>query len=122
MLIPLPLWEKMRIATITYVEISFEKRAEKLLKEYGSIPKEQLAQAIKAITRRMGPEQATKALIALEANDLKEVCRLCLIYYDKGYDHGLKNRENLKIERFDFDDEAPEHIAAELIKIGNERI
>lgn len=122
MVIPLPLWEKMRSAEITYVEISFEKRAEKLLKEYGTLPKEQLAQAIKAITKRMGPENATKALLALEQNDLREVCRLCLIYYDKGYDHGLRDRENLKLKNFTFDIETPNEIAEHLIKTSNDGI
>jgi tRNA 2-selenouridine synthase len=122
MVIPLPLWEKMRLAVITYVEIPFEKRAEKLLEEYGPLPKEQLAQAINAITRRMGPEQASKALAALEQNDLREVCRLCLIYYDKGYDHGLQNREDLRLERYSFENESPEEIAKHLIKISNDRI
>jgi tRNA 2-selenouridine synthase len=120
--IPLPLWEKMRLAVITYVEIPFEVRAEKLLHEYGSLPKEQLAQAINAITRRMGPEQAAKALKALDENDLREVCRLCLIYYDKGYDHGLQNRENLRIKRFTFENADQELISEHLIKTSNDRV
>ena len=120
MVIPLPLWEKMRSSKIIYVEIPFEKRAEKLLQEYGSLPKEELAQAIKAITKRMGPENATKALVALEQNDLKEVCRLCLIYYDRGYDHGLRDRENMRLKNFSFITETPNEIAEHLIKASND--
>ncbi len=116
MVIPLPLWEKMRTAVITYMEIPFEKRAEKLVEEYGPLPKEQLAHAINAISRRMGPEQAAKALAALELNDLREVCRLCLLYYDKGYDHGLQDRENVKLKRYAFDNETQEQIVEHLIK------
>ncbi|MDZ4664507.1 MAG: tRNA 2-selenouridine(34) synthase MnmH [Bacteroidota bacterium] len=122
MVIPLPLWEKMRLAIITYVEIPFEKRAEKLLEEYGPLPKEQLAHAINAITKRMGLEQAAKALVALEQNDLSEVCRLCLLYYDKGYDHGLQDRKNLKLKRCVFENESLEEISQHLIRTSNDGI
>ena len=114
--IPLPIWEKMRGAEVSYIEIPFEERAEKLLEEYGSLPKEQLAKAINGISRRMGPEQAAQALTALNNNDLKEVCKLCLLYYDKTYDHGLSKRENLKLKKFTFDKQTPAQIAEHLIK------
>lgn len=115
-IIPLPVWEKMRTAKVYYIEVPFEERAEKLLEEYGSIPKEQLEKAITGISRRMGPEQTGQALLALQNNNLAEVCKLCLMYYDKTYDHGLTKRENLKLKKFTFDKETPLQIAEHLIK------
>lgn len=114
--IPLPVWEKMRVAEVIYIDIPFDVRAKKLLIEYGILPKEQLEKAIIGISKRMGPEQSGHALTALHNNDLAEVCRLCLEYYDKGYDHGMKKRENLKLKKFTFDNETPEQIAENLIK------
>jgi tRNA 2-selenouridine synthase len=114
--IPLPIWEKMRLAEVIYIDIPFEARAKKLLLEYGPLPKEQLEEAITRISRRMGPEQSGHALFALHAGDLEEVCRLCLEYYDKGYDHGLKKREGLKLKKFTFTTEQPRQIAEYLIK------
>lgn len=113
--IPLPVWEKMRMAEVFYIDIPFGVRASKLLTEYGVLPKEQLEKAIHGISRRMGPEQSGHALKALYANDLEEVCKLCLEYYDKGYDHGMQKRENLKLKKFTFDKETPEQIAENLI-------
>lgn len=113
--IPLPVWEKMRVAEVFYIDVPFEVRAKKLVEEYGVLPKEQLEKAIIGISRRMGPEQSGHALTALHNNDLAEVCRLCLEYYDKGYDHGMKKRENLKLKKFTFDKETPEQIAQNLM-------
>ncbi len=118
-IIPLPIWEKMRIAEVVYIDIPFEVRAKKLLAEYGNIPKEQLEKAINGISRRMGPERSGKALVALHCNDLAEVCNLCLKYYDKGYDFGLQKREDLKIKKYTFAEEDPAQIAEALIKISN---
>lgn len=114
--IPLAIWEKMRSAEVVYIDIPFEVRAKKLLLEYGILPKEQLAKAIVGISRRMGPEQSAKALAALNQNDLKQVCDLCLAYYDKSYDHGLQKRENLKLKKHTFAEENPTQIAEQLLK------
>lgn len=115
-IIPLPIWEKMRTAEVIYIDIPFEVRAKKLLTEYGVLPKEQLEKAISGISRRMGPEQCGKALLALQNNDLVEVCDLCLKYYDKAYDHGLQKRENLNLKKHTFGEEDPAQIAEALIK------
>jgi tRNA 2-selenouridine synthase len=120
-IIPLPIWEKMRSAPVEYIDIPFEKRAEKLLKEYGGLPKEQLEKAITGISRRMGPEQTALTLAALQQNDLAAVCRMCLEYYDKTYDHGLQQRENLNLKKYTFTTESPEEIAEHLMKTSNDR-
>ena len=70
----------------------------------------------------MGPEQTSEALIALQQNDLAEVCRLCLIYYDKTYDHGLQKRENLNLKKHTFESEGPDDIAQYLINHCNDRV
>jgi tRNA 2-selenouridine synthase len=115
-LIPLPIWEKMRVAEVVYIDIPFDVRAKKLLIEYGVLAKEQLEKAIVGISRRMGPEQSGRALMALHSNDLAEVCDLCLKYYDKGYDYGLQKRESFKIKRHTFVEEDPAQIAEALIR------
>jgi tRNA 2-selenouridine synthase len=120
--IPLPLWEKMRAAEVVYIDIPFEIRAKKLLAEYGVLPKEQLEKAIIGISRRMGPEQSGKALVALHNNDLAEVCDLCLKYYDKGYDHGLQKREHLKLKKYNFEQEDAGQIAETLINANNDGV
>lgn len=114
--IPLALWEQMRVADVAYIDVPFEIRINILVDIYGNFEKTQLKEAITRISRKMGPEQAKKAIDALEQKDLRTVCALCLGYYDKAYDRGLDKRENIKINRFELHSQNFEEAANQLVK------
>ncbi|MCE3228688.1 MAG: selU [Bacteroidetes bacterium] len=113
--IPEGLWTQMREAKIKYVNLPFEERVNYLVKEYGKFPMQQLEESILKITKRLGNEQTKDCINALKENDLKTTCEICLKYYDKSYEHGLHNRENLKLEDFPFDKLDADVIAKKLI-------
>jgi len=114
--IPTALWDQMRIAKTFCIDLPFEERVEYLTKEYGKFPIEQLKESITKITKRLGHLQAKNALDALYENDLRTACRICLSYYDKSYDHGIEQREKLRVKHINFDTLDIDFIARELIK------
>ena len=92
--IPMPLWYCMRKAPVYFVDIPFEERLNYLTAEYGIHSKEQLANAIMRIQKRLGGLETKNAINYLLENNFKESFRILLHYYDKWYAKGLYNREN----------------------------
>ncbi len=93
--IPMPLWYTMRKAPVFFLDIPFKKRLEYITEEYGQMDKEQVAEAILRIQKRLGGLETKNALQHLEAGKLKDCFGILLRYYDKWYGKGLNNRENL---------------------------
>ncbi|MEO5644425.1 MAG: tRNA 2-selenouridine(34) synthase MnmH [Bacteroidia bacterium] len=90
--IPAPIWE-MKIAAPCYrIRLPFEVRVQRLVKDYGSFPKEILAEAILRIQKRLGGLATKQAIESLESGDLAEVVRITLHYYDKAYDFPQSTR------------------------------
>ena len=114
--IPTKLWDQMRIAKTLCIDLPFEERVNYLTKEYGKFPIEQLKVSITKITKRLGHLQAKNALIALDKNDLKTTCRICLGYYDKSYDFGIEQREKLNVKHIAFNALDIDFIVKELLK------
>jgi len=112
--IPEKLWEQMRIAKTICIDIPFNERIDYLTKEYGKFTKEQLKESIIKITKRLGHLQTKNALTALDENDLKTACRICLSYYDKSYNHGIEQREKSSVKHIEFTKLDIDFIASEL--------
>ncbi|WKZ67441.1 MAG: tRNA 2-selenouridine(34) synthase MnmH [Flavobacteriales bacterium] len=97
--IPQPFFDAMRSALLLFAEMPQEERAERLVAGYGSYPAEALAEAVKRIERRMGPQHCKEALAALRNGDLRTVAILTLTYYDKAYLRGLEARDPGRVVR-----------------------
>lgn len=97
--IPDLLYAQMRSNVVEFVNMPIEQRAARLVKEYGILPKEELAAATTRIQKRLGPQHAKAALEALANDDLHRVAMITLTYYDKTYARGLaqRNPENVHI-------------------------
>jgi len=115
--LPLKLWEQMRAANVLFVELPKNERINYLIKEYGKFEKADLVEAVTRISRRLGSEQTKLALLALQENDLKTTCEICLAYYDKSYDHGLNQREPNTIKKIAFGKLDPDKISDSLAAI-----
>jgi tRNA 2-selenouridine synthase len=90
--IPLPLYRKMKEASLFFLKIPAGERVFHIKQEYAGIESEQLCEAIDKISRRMGPEEATKAIHAIKAGNISEAIAICLNYYDKSYEYSLSRR------------------------------
>jgi tRNA 2-selenouridine synthase len=86
-------WNQMRVAPLFAIELPLEVRLKRLVEEYGSQSRKGLEEAIRRISRRLGTEAMNKAIAALYDGNMEEVARICLHYYDKAYDRGLKEKE-----------------------------
>ena len=93
--IPMPLWYTIRKCPVYFLNIPFEERLDYLTEEYGKFTKEQLVNAIIRIQKRLGGLETKNAINHLLENNHKECFRILLTYYDKWYEKGLHNRENL---------------------------
>ena len=90
---------QLRNARLFFVEMPIKERARRLVKDYGAFPKQELAEAIKRIERRLGPQHAKAALEALLADDLFTVALITLTYYDKAYLRGALERDPKNVVR-----------------------
>ncbi|MBS1582289.1 MAG: tRNA 2-selenouridine(34) synthase MnmH [Bacteroidetes bacterium] len=90
--LPQALFDAMRTAPLLFVEMPAEERVVRLVQDYGAFPREQLAEALVRIRRRMGPQHCKAALEALEQGDLHAVARTTLAYYDRAYQRSVADR------------------------------
>ena len=95
--IPDPLFEQMRETTVIKIITSLKDRVERLVRDYGKFDKELIKNCILKIKKRLGPQNTTESLEALENGDLSRIAELTLNYYDKTYNYGLTKRSNCKI-------------------------
>jgi tRNA 2-selenouridine synthase len=93
--IPTELWNTMRNSPVSFIDIPFEERLNYLTAEYGIFEKEKLVNAIIRIQKRLGGLETKTAINHLLENNHKECFGVLLKYYDKWYEKGLLNRENL---------------------------
>jgi tRNA 2-selenouridine synthase len=93
--IPNNFWTQMRQCPVLFLDIPFEERLTYLAEEYGKFEKEQMVNAIIRIQKRLGGQETKMAINYLLENNHRECFRILLTYYDKYYDKGLNNRENL---------------------------
>lgn len=93
--IPQPLWNTMRQSPVFFLNIPFEERLKHIVKEYGSLNKERMADAIVRIEKRLGGLETKTALQQLAEGNIESCFRILLKYYDKWYSKGLNNRDKL---------------------------
>lgn len=91
-LLPNPLWEKMKLAPVLRVNVPKKFRIERLMNDYGKFSKQELADCILKIQKRLGPQHAKRALEELEKGNLIAVADITLTYYDKAYNYNHEKR------------------------------
>lgn len=103
-----------RIAT----ERSFDTRIERVLEEYGGLPKEDLRDKTIQLTKRLGHDQVKLALEHLDAHDMQQWVSILLKYYDKMYEHGITTNKDSLIGHVWADGLSDEEIANQMIQIA----
>ena len=95
--LPNSFWNTMRQSPLYFLDIPFEERLQYLVKDYGSLDKERMQGAIERISKRLGGLETKNAISLLQSGNITECFRILLRYYDKHYEKGLHNRENLPL-------------------------
>ena len=112
--IPMNFFENMRRHPVIFLDVSRAARARFLVKDYSEADKAMLRDSILRIQKRLGGLNTRYALEHLEENELFEVAMICLIYYDKYYLRGLKNREHQDIYTIELQTISPEIISQQI--------
>ncbi|MCK5780964.1 MAG: tRNA 2-selenouridine(34) synthase MnmH [Flavobacteriales bacterium] len=103
-ILPKSLFNQIREQRVFFIDIPRNERAYFLTQTYGKQHKDNLRDSILRIQKRLGPQNTTSAVEALENNDLTRVAELSLIYYDKAYLRGVEARNlitEIKLEKVD---------------------
>ena len=119
-LLPAELYRNIREQKVIFIDIPRKERVNFLVEGYSSYSKLDLADAINRISRKIGGQNAQKALIELEDNNYNLVADLVLNYYDKRYLIGLQKRKEENIQHIDLPTTNHSKNALQLIKIVQE--
>lgn len=90
--IPHPFWDQMQQARLLEMDISKLQRVEALVQEYGILDKNFLEESTFRIRKRLGFENAQKAIDAIRQGRMAAFIEIVLAYYDKTYTNGLSKR------------------------------
>jgi len=94
--VPEGLWKQMQLAPSLEIQVPIETRIQRIIQEYGNLPKGQLIQQTQKLRKRLGGQHEQAAVQALQADDFKTWVEILLVYYDKSYQHFVNNN-NTKI-------------------------
>ena len=99
--IPGSLFNQMRNAKIIKMMVPQAQRINFLVKEYGQLDKDFLIDSTLRISKRLGPEQTSNAVLAIQENKLSDFIKIVLVYYDKTYTSGQGKRLKESIHEID---------------------
>lgn len=94
--IPHELWATMRQSPVFFLDIPFEERLRQIVREYGSLDRQRMIDAIGRISRKLGDLSAKTAILLLNEGKTDESFAILLKYYDKFYFRSLHNREGVE--------------------------
>jgi tRNA 2-selenouridine synthase len=111
--IPMKLYDQMKKSPVFFLDIPVKTRAIRLVEEYATADPELIAAAITRISKRMGGQNATRAIQLLEEKKFQEMTLLILAYYDKSYQRALLSHDQKMIFRISsLSDDMKENINA----------
>lgn len=94
--VPKAFWSQMRKSTLYFLDIPFEERLKNIVKNYGVFKKEDLAECVLKIGKRLGGLNTTNTIQFINEGKTNEAFSILLKYYDKMYAQSLQKRDNLE--------------------------
>lgn len=91
--LPDPLWKTMNSALNIEIQVSRKDRIQRLVDEYGTLPSQDMENAISTIVQRLGSQAMNEILQNYRDKNLFAVADKLLSYYDQAY---LYSREKFK--------------------------
>jgi tRNA 2-selenouridine synthase len=95
--IPRTLWKEMQQSPLFDILAPIDIRIQALVEEYGSLDRDFLVESTERIRKRLGFEQAQRAITAIREERMADFIREVLVYYDKTYGNALSIREKTLI-------------------------
>ncbi|MCF8379858.1 MAG: tRNA 2-selenouridine(34) synthase MnmH [Bacteroidales bacterium] len=94
--IPDELYSLMRKSPLYIVTVPKEKRIERLVADYGVFGEELLIESIEKISKKIGGQNANRAVEAIKEKNYHLAADISLVYYDKAYRFGLEKRADIQ--------------------------
>ncbi|NJP09754.1 MAG: tRNA 2-selenouridine(34) synthase MnmH [Leptolyngbyaceae cyanobacterium RU_5_1] len=116
--VPNELFEQMMAATVLQIERSRPERIALLQEVYGSADRGELVIATDRLQRRLGGQNAKRAIAFIQQGNLEPAIEIVLDYYDKTYLYDLQRR-NVPIYPINVEELSATEAAAKLIKQSN---
>lgn len=113
---PQELYNLIQTSKFVYFSLPREVRLDHIVRDYGSCPKEVLIKSFTNITKRLGYDNAKKAIEMVETGDLRGAADIALHYYDKGYSFSIEGRRGEIVKRLELSEDHPDKNAEQLIK------
>lgn len=110
--LPAPFYRKLRASALALLETPDSQRLERVLKDYGDMPRVEMGEALDRISKRLGGLEHKKARELLAAGDLRSLAALLLGYYDRAYDKQLHKRSPEAVVRAESPEQAAERLMA----------
>jgi tRNA 2-selenouridine synthase len=85
-------YNNMQAAPAIILLMDREKRLPRLIEEYSTYPPEHLIQSVMKIKKRLGGDNTSDAVRAIETGDFAKAIEITLMYYDKAYMFGIKRK------------------------------
>lgn len=118
--IPNHLYRQIRAQQVYFIDLPKEKRAKHLSLEYSTFGNRLLKDAINAISKKLGGQNAKLAIELLEQNNYYEVALLVLNYYDKAYLRGVDSRHQENVCKIPIPDLDHQKNAENILKIAKQ--
>ncbi|MFW5758047.1 MAG: tRNA 2-selenouridine(34) synthase MnmH [Bacteroidota bacterium] len=114
--LPNTFYIKKQTSKTILLEVPKSLRIQRLKKDYAVFPKEQLIESIAKITKRLGGQNAKKAIESVLNDDFTTAIDIVLGYYDKAYSYDLTKKDSTKIYQMDCNIPDPKTIAEQVIR------
>lgn len=119
--IPQQMYETIRSSNVIFVDIPRHIRVERLVKEYATCGAEVLREALKRIERRLGGQNLTRAMKALDEADFHTAADISLTYYDKAYLKGVIQRDKNKVHNLNLEADTPPENAQIILEFAQKK-
>ena len=95
--IPNELYRQMNNSKRIEIIRSESIRIKELINTYSKYQKNDLKESVLKISKRLGPQRTKSAIVSIDNEDWENVCKSVLDYYDRCYEHELKDKQDVKI-------------------------
>jgi len=113
--IPEDFFKQMSEARLINLDVPLEMRVQRLVETYAGGNLSELISAVKHLERRIGLENATKAIACINNDEMEEAVKIILQYYDKIYLHGTHMQKRKEIKEIEVSGENISEIAQNII-------
>lgn len=117
--VPPPLVQAIRNSVAIFIDSPVAERVERLMQEYGQFSVERLIESVSHIRKRLGPQHADEASIALKQGRVRHALQIVLDYYDRTYLHAAQTKMNRpEMVRLDSTSMNANQVAAKILELA----